>query len=167
MVKIWTIGREREKLHAAKYVRKPEDQAILFPVIDAIEDLNEGTGTIEQFRSAARLAITAGGVGAWTNTSNWVAKVAKHAPEILTLWDELSDHTEWKVRWRVACGLYYFGIDEDQSNRLFAKLRTDKSKKVREYAISRYENRPNPKNVEKVYDAADFDGRVRRGEVII
>jgi len=167
VIKVWTIGREREKLHAAKFVRKPEDQEILFRVIDAVADLNEGTGSIEQFLSVARLAITFGGNGAWTNTSNWVAKVAKDAPEVMTIWDELSNHTELKVRWRVACGLYYFGIGEEQSNRLFAKLRNDKSKKVREYANSRYENRPNPKYVEKVYDAADFDRRVSRGEVII
>jgi hypothetical protein len=167
VIKVWTIGREREKLHAANFVRKPEDQAILFPVIDAVEDLKEGTGTIAQFLSAARTAMVDGGYGAWTNASNWIAKVAKDAPEVLKLWDELSNHPEWKVRWRVACGLYYFGIGEDQSNRLFVKLRNDKSKKVREYAISRYEHRPNPKNIEKIYDAADFDGRVSRGEVTI
>ena len=164
VIKVWTIGREREKLHAAKFVRKPEEQAILFPVIDAVEDLKEGTGTVEQFMFAARTAMIEGGFGAWTNASLWISKVAKDAPEASILWDELSDHSEWKVRWRVACELYY-GISEEQSNRLYAKLRNDKSKKVRDYAISRYEHRPNPKYIEKVYDAADFDERVKRGEV--
>lgn len=167
VIRCWTIGREREKLHAAKFVRKAEEQAILFPVIDAVEDLKEGIGTIQQFMSAARTAMITGGFGAWTGTSNWISKVAKDAPEVSALWDELSNHTEWKVRWRVACELYSFGIGEEQSNRLFAKLRNDKSKKVRDYANSRYEYRPNPKNAEKIYDAADFDERVRRGEVKI
>jgi hypothetical protein len=167
VIKCWTIGSEREKMHAAKFVKKADQQAILFPVIDAIHDLKDGATDISRFIDVARSAMIEGGYGVWTNTSNWISKVVLEIPAVAAIWDELAVHPDWKVRWRVACGLYYFGISETQSDRLFSILRNDKSKKVREYAESRYEYRPNPKNIEKVFDAKQFDERVRRGEVTI
>ncbi len=72
---MWTIGREREKAHAAKFVREDEEeeqQLLLFPVIDAVHDLKGGTCQIDDFIVAARKAMIEGGSGAWQNTANWL-----------------------------------------------------------------------------------------------
>ena len=167
MKPIWTIGREREKLHAAKFVRGADQQALLFPVIDAVHDLNEGEIDTDRFVTAARTAMIEGAFGVWANTNNWIRKIGNRHPNVLPLWDELSEHTSWKVRWRVACCLYS-DIGDAQSDRIFSVLRNDKSKKVREYAIDRYEKRPDDKGrVEKRFDARKFDERIRSSEVII
>jgi hypothetical protein len=151
---VWTIGREREKQHAAKFVRDPEQQAILFPVIDAVHDLNEGSGSPSAFIDVARTAMTNGEAAVWQNATNWIPKVGSEYPEVHSLWGELARNVSWNVRWRVACVLYG-GVPDEQSDELFGDLRHDKSKKVRETAIDRYENRPGPDRyiVFKMFDA--------------
>lgn len=151
---MWTIGREREKLHAAKFVRDAAQQNILFPVIDAIHDVKEDRESPAAFIAVARIAMTKGGSGVWQNTVNWIAKVAREHPEVLSLWDELALCANWQTRWRVACVLYG-DISDAQSDHLFSKLRHDASKRVREMAVDRYENRPGPNRhiVFKMFDA--------------
>jgi hypothetical protein len=163
----WTIGREREKSHAAKYVRDSTQQSLLFPVIDAALDLNEGHGSSEAFVRVARVAMIDGGASVWQSANDWIRRIGNRHKDVLPLWDELATHANRNVRWRVACCLY-LDISEDQSNRLFAILRSDKSKKVRDYSLDRYENRPDKSGrVEKRFDANRFDERVRLGEVRI
>jgi hypothetical protein len=153
---MWTIGREREKTHAAKFVRDKGQQSLLFPVIDSVHDMKEGSGSIQDFMIAARLAMVEGGSGVWQNTVNWMRKVIFEQPEAHMLWDELAEHKAWQVRWKVACCLY-LDIPEAQSNRLFALLRADRSKKVRDSAVDRYEYLPDERGrVEKRFDAALF-----------
>lgn len=153
---MWTIGREREKAHAAKFVRKEDQQQLLFPVIDAVHDLKEGTGQIGDFIVAARRAMIEGGSGAWQNTANWLRQVGREHPAAYALWGELARHESWRIRWKVACCLY-LDIPELQSDDLFALLRADRSKKVRDYAVDRFENRPDERGrVEKRFDAALF-----------
>lgn len=152
---MWTIGREREKFHAAKFVRDGAQQNILFPVIDAVHDLKEDRGSAAAFIAVARIAMITGGSGVWQNTVNWIAKVTREHPEILLLWDELALGTIWQTRWRVACVLYG-DIPDAQSDHLFSNLRHDPSKRVRDTAIDRYENRPGPDRyiVFKMFDSS-------------
>jgi hypothetical protein len=153
---MWTIGREREKSHAAKFVREEGQQGLLFPVIDAVHDMKEGSGGIQDFIVAARIAMIEGGSGVWQNTVNWMRKVVPEQPAAQGLWDELADHESWRVRWRVACCLY-LDIPDSHSDRLFSSLRADRSKKVRDYAVARYEYRPDKHGkIEKRFDAASF-----------
>jgi hypothetical protein len=153
---MWTIGREREKIHAAKFVRDVDQQKLLFPVIDAVHDQKEGSGDIDGFIIVARKAMIEGGSGVWQNTAIWLRQMAREQPVALNLWSELAEHTDWRVRFKVACCLYLY-IPESQSDRLFALLRTDRSKKVRDYAIDRYKNRPDERGrIEKRFDATLF-----------
>ncbi|HMO75542.1 MAG TPA: hypothetical protein PKD99_03135 [Sphingopyxis sp.] len=152
----WTIGKERERAYAAKFVKELDQQKLIFPVIDAAIDINDGVGDEAFFIELARVAMTTGNAGAWQNVANWIRKVGALQPTTFALWDELSEHPNWQIRWRVACVLYH-DIPDPQSDRLFAVLRHDKSAKVRDCAISRYENRPGAdRNVMfKMFDADD------------
>ena len=151
----WTIGREREKQHAATFVRKADQQALLFPVIDAALDLNDSNGDVAKFMDVARTAMVEGGSAVWDNASLWMSKIACRHESVLSLWDELALHPSWQVRWRVACLLYY-AIAGEQSDRLFARLRHDRSARVREFAKQRYEYRPGPdRYLVKMFDAND------------
>lgn len=155
---MWTIGREREKQHAAKFVKEESQQRLLFPVIDVVHDLKEGTATAQDLMNVARVAMVEGGSGVWQNTANWLRQVQHELPEVRFLWSDLAHHPNWQVRWRVACCLY-LDIPEQQSDRLFSALRFDKSKRVRATAIDRYEYRPDKRGkVERRFDAADFKG---------
>src|SRR5262245_50642926 len=100
--------------------------------------MKDGTGDIDGFIIAARRAMIEGGSGVWQNTVGWMRKVARERPEASTLWTELAGHESWRVRWKVACCLY-LNIPDTQSDDLFALLRADRSKKVRDYAVDRYE----------------------------
>ena len=152
----WTIGREREKLYAGQFVKAPDQQALLFPVIDAALDLNEGAGDEAEFIGLATRAMSKGGSAVWEDTACWISKLSARFPDVLRLWDELASDPAWQVRWRVAC-LLYTHIPAAQSDRLFAVLRHDRSVKVHETAVSRYEDRVGSANhvVFKMFDAND------------
>ncbi|MEP7350359.1 MAG: hypothetical protein ABI668_10480 [Sphingorhabdus sp.] len=145
-----------------------QQQAMLLSVIDTAHDIIEGKPEIAKFIEAARHAMIHGHSSVWQNTSNWITKIGRVAPDVKVIWNELAAHSNWQIRWRVACCLYSWGIDENQSDQLFAYLRDDKSEKVRHYAIDRYESRPNEgREVVKMFDANEFDDRVRLGEVTL
>ena len=153
---MWTIGREREKSRASQCVKGERQRKLLFGVIDAVHDLKEGCGTSQHFIEVAREAMIEGWARVWEETANWVRQVGNEFPEVLSLWDDLANHPDSSVRWRVAC-LLYWDIPERQSDRLFATLRFDKSKKVSSYAIDRYEVRPDKDGtLVKQYDASEF-----------
>ncbi|MES2441950.1 MAG: hypothetical protein V4574_03905 [Pseudomonadota bacterium] len=161
----WTIGRDREKAYTAEFVKEADQQALIFAVIDAALDCNEASGSGAEFVEKARVAMVDGNSAVWQNASSWVRKVGERHPASLTLWDQLASHASWQVRWRVAC-LLYNDIPDAKSDDLFALLRHDKSAKVREYAVSRYENRPGPDRniVFKMFDAdAPSSPGLRRG----
>jgi hypothetical protein len=150
----WTIGRDREKLHTAKFVKDAAGQFLIFLVIDAALDLNEGQGDSDLFVDVAKAAMIEGSSAVWQNAANWMRKIGDRFPETLTMWDSLAAHPSWQVRWRVACVLYH-DFPEDKSDQLFAILRHDKSAKVRLTSVDRYENRPGPDRyvVFKMFDA--------------
>jgi hypothetical protein len=164
-VKLWTIGREREKQQVAPHFKDPAERALLFDVIDAVHDLKEGYDKPDKFVPVARRALAEGGAGVVQQTCEWIARVAGHFPEVGALWNELASHPQSKFRFQAASRLYWY-IPQDQSNRLFAGLRNDKSKRVREIAVSQYEWRPNEnRHLVKTFDADRFDERVRSGEI--
>ncbi|QNO27064.1 hypothetical protein EEB18_020495 [Sphingopyxis sp. OPL5] len=152
----WTIGKEREKAHAAKFIPQEDQQDLIFPVIDAALDINDGHGNEGMFRELARTAFVSGKSAVWQAAANWLRKVGGLKPTVLDLWDELGAHSDWTIRWRVACVLYA-DIPEPKSDLVFGVLRHDKSAKVRRYAVDRYENRPGPDRnvVFKMFDAGD------------
>jgi hypothetical protein len=153
---VWTIGREREKQHACRYVKAQSQRDLLFPVIDAVHDLNEGFGTLEDFAVTAISALEKGGSTTWNSVDKWIHDVSRLHPQALEIWNTLSDHSKWSVRRSVA-GLLYWYIPTSQSDKLFAKLRHDQSSAVRALAVDRYENRAGPKGniLFKMFDAAD------------
>lgn len=156
---MWTIGREREKLHAAKFVKDEAGQTLLFRVIDAVHDLKDGGDDVVALENAARCAIIDGNSAVWQNVSNWIRRAGQQWPAVLSIWPGLAAHADWRIRHRVACVLY-LDVPEDLSNRLFAALRFDKSAKVRQYVVQRYEWRPDEHNeVKRFHDAALFDER--------
>jgi hypothetical protein len=145
-----------------------DQKAMLLAVVDAAHDIIDGKTDVSEFVELARNAMIQGNSSVWQGASNWITKIGRRIPEVTVVWTELVSHANWKVRWRVACCLYSWGIEEKQSDRLFATLRNDKSEKVRRYAVDRYEARPNEKReVVTMFDANQFDDRVRRGEVMI
>lgn len=164
-IKMWTLGREREKRHVAPRLRDSRQRRLLFDVIDAVHALKEGVADAGSFVGAARAALTDGDSVVVDETGAWLAKVAGAVPAVGGLWDELAVHPSWKVRWHVAGRLYWY-IPEDRSDCLFAVLRGDRSKKVREMAVSRYEYRTDEERTfVKMFDADRFDDRVRSGEI--
>lgn len=92
----------------------------------------------------------------WQNASNWIRKIGDGHPSVLSIWNQLAGHADWHVRWRIAC-LIYADIPAFQSDSVFAVLRHDKSAKVRQRAIDRYENRPGQDRnvVFNMFDASD------------
>ena len=145
-----------------------DQKAMLLAVVDAAHDIIDGKVDASDFVVLARHAVIHGNSTVWQNATDWIAKIGRRVPEAKVIWDQLANHSSWGVRWRVACCLYSWGIEEPQADKLFAMLRDDKSEKVRRYAVSNYESRPNEKReVVKMFDANEFDDRVRRGEVTI
>ena len=157
MTGIWTIGREREKAHAIKYIRSEKEHPLIFAVIDAVEDVKAGDSDLRRFMNAAIYAFVHGGRAVWGQTANWVRQVGKYHPQVHAIWDELAKSPDGEIRWRVACVLYH-DIPERQSHILFDILRSDKSKRVRQFAISRYEHPVDAKgHADQTRSANDFD----------
>lgn len=150
----WTIGREREKAHIAEFLKRAAQQELIFPLVDAALDINEGVGDATVFAERARAAMIEGDAGVWQNAVYWIGKAVRQLDQLNKVWNELASHPDWRIRWRVACVLYS-DITEEQSNELFAVLRHDRSAKVRQYAKDRYENRPGPDRqvIYKMFDA--------------
>lgn len=138
---MWTIGREREKAHSDKFVRKSDQRALLHPVIDAVHDLKDGSAGPDKFVAVAYDAMVRGDSGVWQDTANWIRRVGREYPTACAIWDKLANHSSWQVRWRVACCLYAH-IDTRQSDCLFEQLRVDRSAKVRGFAEDRHSHPP-------------------------
>jgi hypothetical protein len=154
---IWTIGREREKAHAIKYIRSEKDYPLIFDVIDAVEDIKAGEDAYQRFMDVAIYAFVNGGRGVWGQTADWIRRVGKLDPQVHAIWNDLAVSPKGEIRWRVAC-LLYNNIPDRQSHHHFDQLRSDKSKRVREFAISRYEYTADAKGrLERTRSATDFD----------
>jgi hypothetical protein len=169
-----SFGRERDKEFIRQYTLDEGSKDMLLRMTDAVHDLKDGNGSVEQFIDCVRDVVASTSSGMQEHGLLLLARVSRYHPQCLVIWRELASHRMWQHRLAVASRLYWH-VPEDLSDSLFAVLRHDKSKRVREIARSHYEYRPNEQGEivfngtddDRTYDADRFDERVRRGEVKI
>ena len=132
---VFTFGREHERNCAVRYLRNADDAQLIINVVDAVHDILEGKVTPDSFGPAATLAFSNGGSGVWEQTGSWLRKLAARHPELESVWHELSQHSNGKVRFRVACFLNE--LPKALAIELGAKLKDDRNKKTREMTQAR------------------------------
>ena len=130
---MFTFGREKEKQSALYYLsaKDPEKQRVL-DLVDSIHDFLEGNGSEESVRTALRASFTRTASGGWEQTGTWLRKPIKHYPSFESMWLEMADDKDSKVRFRVACNID--DMPPHISDQVYAKLKDDKSKKVSDMA---------------------------------
>jgi hypothetical protein len=167
-MKFASFGRERDLSMIEEYVADPDLKARYLKQTAAAHDLNEGIVSVDAFVEATREAVLQSTQRGRDRPLILLSRIARYYPECLELWDELAESQDWQNRFTVACRLYW-DVPDAVSDRLFNILRHDRSERVREISISRYENRANEKGEVAfgVFDSAQFDERVRKGEVKI
>lgn len=134
---MFTFGRERERQCAVGYVRDASQHDMILGVVDAVHDFLEEKKTEAELSPILKCAFQQGGSGVWEQSGKWIRKLSHEYPVFLTLWSELAEYSDWKVRFRVAC--FLDEIPKELALELGARLTTDKSKKVREMALGRLE----------------------------
>jgi hypothetical protein len=126
---MWTIGREREKEHARKFLGPSKDSSLLEVVVDAVHDLIGGSPVSEVTQAAFTDGFVEGGSGTWESTGSWLAKSVREFPELAQLWREFASHPSAKVRFRAAA--FLGEMPEDTALALLPILLSDSSAKVR------------------------------------
>jgi hypothetical protein len=126
---MFTIGREREKEHARKFLGDSSDPTKLVAVIDAVHDLFESGAITDSTRAAFRSGFVDGGGGTWESTGSWLAKVVREYPSLSPLWIEFAGHPSATVRFRAAA--FLDKMPEYCAAEVFAQLLSDCSAKVR------------------------------------
>jgi hypothetical protein len=126
---MFTIGREREKQHARKFLGDSTDPKKLEGVIDAVHDLLEGGAVTDSTRAAFRSGFVDGGGGTWESAGSWLAKTVREFPSLSSLWIEFAGHRSAKVRFRAAA--FVESMPEDCATTVFPLLLADRSAKVR------------------------------------
>ncbi len=129
---MFSIGREREKEHARKFLGDSNDPTKLEAVIDIVHDLLGGGAITDSTRAAFRSGFADGGAGTWESTGSWLAKVIQEYPSLSPLWIEFARHPSAKVRFRAAAFLNR--MPEDCAAEVLAPLLADRSAKVRSKA---------------------------------
>ena len=125
---MWTIGREREKDHARKFLGT-SDPSALEAVIDAVHDLMEAGVVTDQTITAFRRGFLDGGSGTWESTGSWLRKAAREYPGLSGLWIEFASHKSATKRFRVAA--FVRDMPEDIARTLLPQFLADTSAKVR------------------------------------
>lgn len=130
---MFTFGRDKEKQSALYYLsaKDPEKQLVL-DLVDSIHDFLEDKCSEVELHLALVQSFTRTGGGGWEQTGTWLRNLSKHYPSFETLWVEMAEHVDAKVRFRVACNID--DMSEQIAAQIYDKLKTDKSKKVREMA---------------------------------
>jgi hypothetical protein len=126
---MFTIGREREKELARKFLGDSSDPTKLEAVIVAIHDLIETGAVTDSTRAAFRSGFVDGGAGTWESTGSWLAKAVLDHPSLSSMWVEFAGHRSAKVRFRAAA--FLDSMPEDCAAGLFPHLLADPSAKVR------------------------------------
>jgi hypothetical protein len=126
---MFTIGREREKQHARKFLGDSSDPTKIEAVIDAVHDLLEGGAVTDSTRAAFRSGFVDGGAGTWESTGSWLAKTVREFSSLSALWIEFVGHRSAKVRFRAAA--FVDSMPEDCATVAFPLLLADRSAKVR------------------------------------
>lgn len=130
---MFTFGREKEKQSALYYLstKDPEKQLVL-DMVDTIHDFLENKCSEDALRFAVTQSFTRTAGGGWEQTGTWLRKLSKHYPSLETMWVEMAEYRDSKVRFRVACHLE--DMSEAIASQVYEKLKIDKSKKVRDMA---------------------------------
>lgn len=139
---MFTLGRQREKEHAARYVRTEADRLVVERVVDAAHDLMEGMASAEAVAVILAEALVTGGGGAWEQTGTWLRKLARAHPLFDQVWMQLAPHKSARIRLRVAAFLNE--IPDAVRLQLAATFLEDSSAKVRAKAAGEISMRPTP-----------------------
>jgi hypothetical protein len=139
---MFTIGREREKEHAARYLHNQADTLVVGRVIDAAHDLIEGVASADAVAPVLAEAFVTGGGGAWEQTGSWMCKLAREHPSLHQLWLQLAPHKSARIRFRVAAFLN--DAPDDIRQQLAATFLADRSAKVRSKTAGEISMRPTP-----------------------
>jgi hypothetical protein len=139
---MFTLGRQREKQHAAGYVRNEADTLVVGRVVDAAHDLIEGAASADAVAPVFADAFVDGGSGAWEQTGSWMRKLAREHPSLHQLWLQLASHKSARIRFRVAAFLN--DVPDDIRPQLAATFLADPSAKVRSKAAGEIYMRPTP-----------------------
>src|SRR6478752_8570468 len=139
---MFTLGRQREKQHAASYVCNEADTLVVGRVIDAAHDLIEGVASAEAVAPVFAEAFVDGGSGAWEQTGSWMRKLAQEHPSLTRLWSQLAPHKSARIRFRVAAFLN--DMPDDIRQQLAATFLADPSTKVRSKTAGEISMRPTP-----------------------
>jgi hypothetical protein len=134
---MFTFGRDHEKKCAVEYLRDPRQADLITTVVDAVHDVIEGKAIDGGIRPIVTRAFVEGGTGVWEQTGSWLRRLATENVDEKSLWQELADHADSKVRFRVACFLN--DLPPVTAKEVGEKLKNDRSKKVREMAVARLE----------------------------
>ena len=62
---MFTVGREKEKEHARRYLRDPSNFPSIEAVIDAVHDCIEGNANPDKVSSVIANSFLTGGSGVW------------------------------------------------------------------------------------------------------
>lgn len=126
---MFTIGREREKSHAEERIKKAEDVALIYTVIDAVHDVLDGRVSVDGAIPIFTRAFIDGGSGVWEQTGVWARKLAAEHPAIAAFWAPMAQHDSAKIRFRVAA--FLDDMPQPVRAELFPLLLNDSSAKVR------------------------------------
>jgi hypothetical protein len=137
---MFTIGREREKENAARYLHNQADALVVGRVIDAVHDLIEGVASADTVGPVFAEAFVSGGGGAWEQTGSWMRKLAREHPSLHQLWLQLAQHKSARIRFRVAAFLN--DMPDEIRQRLTATFLADRSANVRSKTAGEISMRP-------------------------
>jgi hypothetical protein len=137
---MFTIGRQREKQHAMRYLHNKAETVLVERVIDAAHDLIEGVASADAVASVFAEALVTGGGGVWEQTGSWICKLAREHPSLHQVWLLLAPHKSARIRFRVAAFLN--DMPDDIRLQLAAAFLTDLSAKVRSKAAGEIYMRP-------------------------
>ena len=126
---MFTIGRDREKRHAGKYIRDPKNFSIVHNVIDAVHDCLEGSEDDDSVRQVFRDAFFEGGSGAWEQAGSWLRKLCSEYPRFSDIWTELAKHPKVDVRFHAAA--FVVDMPDGVFPEMLQYFSHDRSKKIR------------------------------------
>jgi hypothetical protein len=129
---MWTLGRDREKEHARKFLGPSKDASLLEGVIDAVHDLIDGNEDPATVRAAFRSAFIDGAGGTWESAGSWLLKAGHEHAAYLDLWNEFSTNASATTRFRVAA--FVSDLPEDAARKLLTAFLSDPRAKVRRKA---------------------------------
>lgn len=134
---MFTFGRDHERNCAIRNLRRPAEADRILGVVDAVHDVIDGAATIDSVRPIFVRSFSEGGSGVWEQTGSWLLKLSADQPTLSSVWYDLANSPDGKVRFRVACFLN--DLPRPIALEIGEQLRTDRSKKTREMAVARLE----------------------------